>query len=111
MHPSSLQLQGPVTGGVGTENEDVLELVGGAEDNGIATASSGAGSSKTQLIVMPVASAVLSDKVQLESPVRFVRLEAAIAGGGFPIQSIVEEVVSFWATGGDPSSVHPQCFA
>jgi hypothetical protein len=93
-----LQLQGPVRGGVGTENEEVLEVVGDAEDNGIATASSGAGSSKTQIMVMfaaSLASRVLSDKVQLESPVTSVKLEAATIGGGIPIQSIVEEVVSF----------------
>jgi hypothetical protein len=63
VHPSSLQLQGSVRGGVGTEKEEVLEVVGDAEDNGIATASSGAGSSKTQLMVMfavSLASRVLS---------------------------------------------------
>jgi hypothetical protein len=62
VRPSSLRLQGPVRGGVSIGNKDADVLV---EDKGMATASSGAGGSKTQVMVMLTASVLLPDVAPL----------------------------------------------
>jgi hypothetical protein len=83
VQPSSLQLQGPVRGGVVIGNKDADVLV---EDKGIATALSGAGGSKTQVIVMFTASVLLSDAVQLGGQISASVREVLLVGGcGVPI--------------------------
>jgi hypothetical protein len=83
VQPSSLQLQGPVSGGVGIGNKDADVL---AEDKGMATASSGAGGSKTQVMVMLIASVLLSDVVQPGGQIRASVREVLLVGGcGIPI--------------------------
>lgn len=73
VQPSSLQLQVPVGGGVG-------------EDKGIATASFGAGGSKSQVIVMLTASVLLSDVVQLRGEISASVREVVLVGGcGVPM--------------------------